>query len=121
VRRAVDVLVVDDDAAVRVSCATVLRVSGFSVEVADDGDDALALLRELDVGVVLLDLRMPRRDGFAVLDALEAPPPVVIISAYPLDKEMRLRVGSKVVDHLQKPVAPHRLLPLVARIVWADR
>jgi len=117
-KRAVDVLVVDDDPDVRSSFAEILRVSGFSVEVAGDGDVALDLLGQLDVGVVLLDLRMPRRDGFAVLDALDAPPPVVAISAYPLEADVRARVGSKVVNYLQKPVSPHKLVPVVAGIVW---
>jgi CheY-like chemotaxis protein len=116
-RRAVDVLVVDDDADVRSSFAEILRVSGFSVEVAGDGGAALSLIDELDVGVVLLDLRMPRRDGFSVLDALVHPPPLVLISAYPFDSDVRVRVGSKVVNYLQKPVSPHKLLPLLAGIV----
>jgi CheY-like chemotaxis protein len=117
-KRAADVLVVDDDDAVRSSLADILRVSGFSVEVAEDGDVALTLLDELDVGVVLLDLRMPRRDGFSVLDALDDPPPIVLISAFALDSDVRERVGAKVTAFLQKPVLPHRLLPIVAGIVW---
>ena len=117
-RRTVDVLVVDDDPDIRSSFAEILRISGFSVEVAGDGDVALDLIGQLDVGVVLLDLRMPRRDGFSVLDALDVPPPVVAISAYPLEADVRARVGSKVVNYLQKPVSPHRLVPVVAGIVW---
>ena len=118
-RRSVDVLVVDDDDAVRMSCPEVLRTSGFSVEAAEDGDVALALLQDLDVGVMLLDRKMPRMDGLSVLDALDEPPPVVLISAHPLDETLRRRVGPKVKDYLQKPVSPHRLVPLVAGIVWA--
>jgi CheY-like chemotaxis protein len=114
----VDVLVVDDDDAVRSSLAEILSVSGFSVEVAEDGDVALDLIAELEVRMILLDLRMPRRDGFSVLDALDDPPPVVLISAYSLDPDVRRRVGAKVVRHLQKPVSPHKLLPVVASIVW---
>jgi DNA-binding response OmpR family regulator len=118
--RTVDVLVVDDDDSVRSSCAAVLRVSGFSVEVAEDGDVALDLLRDLDVGVMLLDLKMPRRDGFAVLDALDHPPPVVLMSAFPFDEDVRRRIGRKIIRYLQKPVSPHRLVPVVAGILWND-
>ena len=118
-RRSVDVLVVDDDAAVRSSCTEILRASGFDVEVAEDGEVALSLLDDLDVRLVLLDLKMPRRDGFGVLDALDAPPPVVLISAFPLDDSVRNRVGTKISGYLQKPVSPHRLVPLVAGIVWS--
>ncbi len=118
-RRSVDVLVVDDDAAVRASCAEILRASGFEVEVAEDGDVALSLLHDFEVGLMLLDLKMPRRDGFGVLEALETPPPVVLISAFPLDDAVRARVGAKISHYLQKPVSPHRLVPLVASIVWS--
>lgn len=116
--RVVDVLVVDDDDAVRASVTEILRASGFSVEVAEDGDVALDLLDRLDVGVMLLDLRMPGRDGISVIDALDDPPPIVLISAFRLDSDVRNRVGAKVATFLQKPVSPHRLLPIVASIVW---
>jgi CheY-like chemotaxis protein len=116
-KRVTDVLVVDDDDDVRSSLADILRLCGFSVDVAQDGDVALTLLGQLDVGVVLLDLRMPRRDGFSVLDALDDPPPIVLISAFAIDYEVRQRVAPKVTAFLQKPVSPHRLLSIVAEIV----
>jgi two-component system, OmpR family, response regulator len=117
-KRAVDVLVVDDDEDVRSSLAEILKVSGFSVEVAEDGDVALRLIDELSIGMVILDLRMPRCDGFSVIDALQDPPPIVLMSAYAFDSSMRERVGSKVIGHFQKPVAAHKLLPVVAGVVW---
>jgi len=43
---------------------------------------------------------------------------MVAVSAYPLEADVRARVGSKVVNYLQKPVSPHRLVPVVAGIVW---
>ena len=116
--RYVDVLVVDDDEAVRSSCAAVIRTSGFSVEMAENGDVALSVLQEVDVGVMLLDLVMPNGDGFSVLDALDDPPPVVLISAYAFNEDIRKRVGHKITEYLQKPVSPHRLVPVVAGIVW---
>jgi DNA-binding response OmpR family regulator len=119
-RRAVDVLVVDDDEAVRASLADILRTSGFTVEVAEDGDVALTLLDQLVVKMIVLDLRMPHRDGFSVLDELDDPPPIVLTSAFSVDNEMRKRVGAKVTAYMQKPVSPHRLLPIVAGIVWAS-
>jgi DNA-binding NtrC family response regulator len=110
----VDVLVVDDDGALRSTCAQILRGAGYTVAVADDGEVALRLLDEMDVGMVLLDLRMPRRDGLSVLEALTAPQLVVLVSAYSLDEATRARVDSKVVTYLEKPVPPDRLLGTVA-------
>jgi two-component system, NtrC family, nitrogen regulation response regulator NtrX len=111
---AVDVLVVDDDEALRSTWDAILRDAGYSVAVAEDGDVALQLLGVLEVGVVLLDLRMPRRDGFSVLEALPAPQLVVLVSAEILDEATRTKVDAKVVTFLEKPVPPERLLATVA-------
>jgi DNA-binding response OmpR family regulator len=111
---AVDVLVVDDDEALRTTEAQLLRRAGYSVATAEDGDVALRILGERAVGVVLLDLRMPRRDGFSVLEALSAPQLVVLVSAHSLDEATWARVDAKVVTYLEKPVPPHRLLNTVA-------
>lgn len=110
----VDVLVVDDDDALRSTWADILRSVGYSVAVAEDGDVALRVLDELTVGMILLDLRMPRRDGLSVLDALTAPQLVVLVSAHSLDEATRARVDAAVVTYLEKPVPPDRLLDAVA-------
>jgi DNA-binding response OmpR family regulator len=113
----IDVLVVDDDEALRATWDAILRDAGYSVATAEDGDVALQLLDVLVVGVVLLDLRMPRRDGFSVLEALPAPQLVVLVSAEILDQATRAKVDAKVVTYLEKPVPPERMLATVAAIL----
>ncbi len=80
---------------------------------AEDGEAALGVLRDVDVGMVLLDLKMPRMDGVALLERLDDPPPVVVVSAFSLDDEAHARVGAKVRTQLRKPVGPYRLLQVV--------
>ena len=109
----VDVLVVDDDSALRHSWAMILEQSGYSVAVAEDGDVALAFLHERNAGMVLLDLRMPRVDGLSVLEALRTPQLVVLVSAFALDEATHSRADAKVVTYLEKPVSPQRLLSVV--------
>ena len=116
----VDVLVVDDDEAIRSTWAAILRTSGYSVAVANDGDVALRFLREQMVGMILLDVRMPRRDGLAVLEALTAPQLVVLASGQSLDPATRARTDAKVVTYLEKPVPPERLLEVVASTLGAS-
>ena len=113
-RRSVDVLVVDDDRTLRSTWAEILRTSGYSVAVTSDGDAALGLLHHEEVGMVLLDLRMPRRDGLSVVESLTTPQLVVLVSAYSLDAATRARVDAQVVTYLEKPVPPERLLRTVA-------
>jgi DNA-binding NtrC family response regulator len=110
----VDVLVVDDDEAIRSTWAVILRASGYSVEVVDDGDVALDFLDRQEAGMVLLDLRMPRVDGISVLEALKTPQLVVLASGASLDEATMARVEAKVVTFLEKPVPPERLLDVVS-------
>lgn len=109
----VDVLVVDDDAPVRSTWAEILRGSGYSVETAEDGNAALDILNQRLVGMILLDLRMPRRGGLSVLEALTTPQLVVLVSAYSLDEATRAHTKAKLVTFLEKPVEPRRLLATV--------
>src|SRR5690348_13981415 len=60
------ILVVDDEAPVRMICSFNLEASGLEVVEAADGDDALAAVRERPPDLVLLDVMMPNRDGWAV-------------------------------------------------------
>lgn len=67
------ILVADDDAAFRTNVAETLREAfGCPVVEAADGDEALAKIREQPPDLVILDLVMPRVDGFAVLDAIRS-------------------------------------------------
>jgi DNA-binding NtrC family response regulator len=61
------ILVVDDEAAMRLGLKEVLSKEGYEVEVAADGDEAVARLDKGGLDVVVTDLRMPKRDGLAVL------------------------------------------------------
>lgn len=84
------VLIADDDDAFRTVAAMILRAAGDTVIEATDGEAALAAVRREPPDAVLLDLRLARLDGFAVLAALSSNEtlshiPVVVITAYPSD------------------------------------
>jgi two-component system chemotaxis response regulator CheY len=112
-----DVLVVDDDIDVRWTVAEVLRSAGFTVAEAEDGEIALDMLRTGSYRMILLDLRMPRRDGVSLIEAVGEAPPVIVHSAYSLDASDRERLGSRVVDYLHKPVSPQKLLRAVEAVL----
>jgi CheY-like chemotaxis protein len=85
-----EVLLVDDDGALRETAAEVLRLAGFKVSTAENGAEALQLLAGVSVGAIVLDLRMPVLDGWGFLRHRAASPvlsaiPVVIVSAEPID------------------------------------
>ena len=80
------ILLADDETDVALVAATRLEVSGYEVVTAADGEEALALFRARRPDLVLLDILMPRLDGFQVCSMIKADPathdvPVIIFSA----------------------------------------
>jgi CheY-like chemotaxis protein len=65
------ILVVDDDLAIRVLLQAVLQRMEFTVELAEDGQDAIEKLQDHQVDLVLLDLMMPRLNGYEFLERVQ--------------------------------------------------
>jgi CheY-like chemotaxis protein len=97
-----------DDGAPRV------MVADDDVVEAEDGAVALEKLSTQAVRVLVLDIRMPGRDGIGVLDAMDDLPPVLLVSAFSVDQATKERIGAKVHRYLRKPVSPRLLLSCVA-------
>jgi DNA-binding response OmpR family regulator len=106
-RDPVRVLFVEDDPSVAQMYKLKLELDGYDVDVASDGEKALELARRDRPDIVFLDIRLPKLDGFGVLEALRKDPktenlPVVILSNYS-EKELidrGLRLGA--LDYLIK-------------------
>lgn len=83
----IDVLLVEDDPAVLEMYRLKLVLDGYQVTLARDGEEALAKAIDLVPDIIFLDIRLPKKDGFEVLQALRANErtshiPVVILSNY---------------------------------------
>ena len=114
------VLVVDDDFDIRDSLADVLRDEGYGVEVAADGEEALARLRRMSSppGLILLDWMMPRCDGEQFRAQQKTDPDLASIPVVLLTADARLpekRAILDVDDYLAKPVDLDLLLETVGR------
>jgi CheY-like chemotaxis protein len=116
----ISVLVVEDNEDLRSSTSDILRTVGYTVIEAADGEEALSLVTTMRFDAMVLDLKMPRRDGASLLSALSEPPAIVVVSAFELDDETRHRAGSTIVAHLSKPVPPQQLLDAVADAVIGE-
>lgn len=114
----VDVLIVDDNDQVRASCASVLVDAGYCVLEAENGAVAFEVLRSRDIGAIILDIGMPVLDGFGLLDRLQDPPPILLLTARGYDREVMERLD-KVFLYLRKPTPPPDLLEAVALAVAA--
>jgi two-component system KDP operon response regulator KdpE len=111
------VLVIEDEPDVRAVVAGALRLTNPDVQLieAGDGDEGLRLIRENAPDIVVLDLALPTRDGFSVLEELrrESSLPVIVLTARGMenDKIRGLELGAD--DYMVKPFSPREL---VARI-----
>jgi two-component system, NtrC family, nitrogen regulation response regulator NtrX len=80
-----NILVVDDEAAMRLGLKEVLSKEGYKVEIAQDGEEACLRIDKGGLDAVVTDLRMPKKDGFEVLRHAKQKNPdmlVFVISAY---------------------------------------
>jgi CheY-like chemotaxis protein len=111
------VLVVDDDPLMQQLVTGQLEPAGFKVLAADDGVSALRLAREQKPQAIILDIHLPRLDGWSVLSQLKSEPalsniPVILVSV----EEQRARGYSLgACEYLIKPIEPQRLVEVVTR------
>jgi len=112
------VLIADDDRDIARFLEVNLRLEGFDVICAHDGNDALAKALELQPNLILLDVMMPGMDGFEVCSKLRADPrgldvPVIMLTAKSMsnDRTDGFSVGAD--DYVTKPFEP---MELVARV-----
>jgi len=113
------VLVVDDEPMVRDVLARYLERSGFAVEAVPDGERALACFEARPPDLVLLDLMLPRIDGFEVFRRIRAQgdSPVIMITArgQTTDRIVGLETGAD--DYVSKPFSPAEVVARVRSVL----
>lgn len=118
------VYVVDDDASVRRSLGRLLRIAGYQVEAFASADEFLAHPLANEPGCLLLDLKMPGRNGLELQDALMAARkslPIIFVTGHgDVASSVRAMKGGAV-DFLTKPFSPEDLLEAVGRAVAKDK
>lgn len=93
-----------------------LEREGYEVQLAEDGEEGLKLAQQADVDLILLDIMLPKLNGYEVLHALrekKSRPPVILLSARgaEMDKVMGLDLGAE--DYITKPFSVAELLARV--------
>jgi len=123
------ILVVDDDPDMREALQIILESAGYTVVMGEDGEECLVKLKEEKPDLLILDLLMPKMDGFEVCKALKDPRhakhagmPIIILSSiqegvsqrrYELETGVQLDVD----DYVEKPVEGKTLLERVEKIM----
>lgn len=119
------VLVVDDEPDVLLLCRVNLEFEGYRVIEASDGEEALACLAEQVPDVVLLDVMMPKLDGWAVLERIKADPrtagvPVVMLTAKVQDHDQIRGWSAGAAEYITKPFSPLSLSQVVQDVIDTD-
>ena len=107
------VLVVDDESDIRMIIEAVIVSKGYEVDTAFDGEDALVKLNQNKYDLVILDIMMPKLDGFGVLKEIRqrglASLPVVMLTAKSTDKDVWKGYEEGVTYYITKPFENVRL------------
>jgi DNA-binding response OmpR family regulator len=123
------ILLVDDDPDILDALSLILESRGYQVVTASDGINGLASLRAEKPDLMILDLLMPKMDGFAVCKELQDPRwakfsnmPILVLSSVREDAcrrryELETSLEMDVDDYIEKPVSPEALLKRVEKLI----
>jgi DNA-binding response OmpR family regulator len=115
------ILLVDDDAEIIESLRLALEANGYTVLVARDGNQGLALSERENPDLVILDMMMPKRSGFLVLEKMrrtrETPMRVIMITANEGTRHKAYAEMLGVDDYIRKPFPMDRLIDSVQRLI----
>jgi DNA-binding response OmpR family regulator len=113
------VLVVDDEPIVRDVLSRYLTKGGFTVELAEDGEEALARYEAARPDLILLDLMLPRLDGLEVFTRIRsrASTPIIMLTAKgaETDRVVGLEIGAD--DYVTKPFSPREVVARVRTVL----
>lgn len=114
------ILVVDDEPTIVRLMEFILARQGHEMIVAVNGEEALEKIKTQQPDLVLLDIMMPRIDGYEVAQLLRADPktaslPIIMLSAKAQDEDIRKGVEIGVDEYITKPFTPDHLVQIVAK------
>ena len=114
------ILCIEDDADHRLMVHTILTATGFATAQARNGDDGVAMAKAIKPDLILLDLYMPKMDGFSVMRSLKEDPrtrsiPVIVVSAWLSGNHRQRALEAGAVDIVGKPYDPEALASLIQR------
>jgi DNA-binding response OmpR family regulator len=121
-RKSKTVLIIEDEADIQNFVSRVLELEGYQTLQANDGEKGMEIIRENPVALVLLDLRLPGRDGWSILTEIRqdielSKIPVIVITAV-ADAPQRKRTLHMGADkYLVKPLSAHSLAKNIASVL----
>jgi CheY-like chemotaxis protein len=120
--RMAKILIADDEQDIRDLLTFTLKFAGHEVVAASNGEEAVQLAQVERPELVLLDVRMPKMNGYEACRRFKADPalkhiPIVFVSAWGQDSEVRAGMEAGAVDYVVKPFEPSQVILKVAQLV----
>ena len=112
------ILVVDDEMLIRNVLREYLALENYEVEEASDGDEAITLFKNNDYDLVIMDVMMPKKDGFQTVKELKKikDTPVIMLSARTEEYDKLIGFDIGVDDYVTKPFSPKELVARVKAV-----
>lgn len=110
------VFIADDEAVIRMGLEAMVTALGYHmVGTAANGNDALEKIRTLKPDLLLLDIKMPDKDGLTVAEILtaESPLPIIMLTAYTEKSLIERAINAAVMGYLVKPITESKLGPMI--------
>jgi DNA-binding NtrC family response regulator len=114
------ILVVDDDAIVVKSCKRILEAEGFEVITVPSADDALETVKKYDFDLLLIDVKMPKRDGMYLMREVKKDLPeipIIVMSGYPTPETVADVLELGATQFIPKPFRPDELIKTIHQVI----
>jgi two-component system alkaline phosphatase synthesis response regulator PhoP len=114
------ILIVEDEESILMALEDNLRLEGYEVACAEDGDKGLSMAREQEFDLIILDIMLPKMDGFEVCkqvrrEGVNTPILMLTAKSQEIDKVLGLELGAD--DYVTKPFSPRELLARVKALL----
>ncbi|HSV43734.1 MAG TPA: sigma-54 dependent transcriptional regulator [Candidatus Bathyarchaeia archaeon] len=118
--RQYDILIVDDERLIRESLFEIFRIEGYRAHMAGSGEEALELMRDQKIDIVLTDLKLPNIDGVKLLEEVKALSPeteVIVITGFGSIENAVEAVKKGAYDYITKPVNDDEIKATINKII----
>jgi len=120
----VKILVVDDERIVLDSCQKVLEAEGFEVYLVLSANRALETMKKEGFGLLLIDIKMPKRDGMYLMREVKKKwpdIPIIVMSGYPTTNTIEEAVKMEAAAFVAKPFTPDELLETIRQVIQKEK
>ena len=116
------VLVAEDEPNIVLSLQFIMKKAGLQVRIAEDGDQAILEIEKDRPNAILLDIMLPRRDGFSVCEVIKSNPEwsaikVIMLTAKGREEDKQRALGLGADDYITKPFSTRELVDRVIELI----